>query len=426
MATLHANVWEETAVAPAAYPPLTESRRADVVVVGAGYLGLATALHLAQAGIHVIVVDAQEPGSGASGRNGGQVIPGFKYDPDELELMFGRERGERIWRFGAGTADVVFDLIARHRMRVPTRRAGWVQGIHSHKAVDKARRRAEQWQRRGVDVSYLDAATTAAIAGTELYLGGIIDRRGGAIQPLSFARELAKVTCEAGANIYAKTAVSRFDRMSDGWRLTCATGAVITARAAILATNAYSKQLVPGLDMSIVAANSLQVATEPLPEELRAYILPNGEVLSDTRKVIRYWRLDGEGRLLMGGRGPYREPNAESDWAHLIADIRALFPDLVKLRLTHRWGGRVAINLNFLPRLHEPSPGLLIAIGCQGRGVGLQTALGPELARRVLDSSYDMPFPITAIEPIPFHALKAVGASAMVGWYRFADRVGLS
>ena len=105
---------------------------------------------------------------------------------------------------------------------------------------------------------------------------------------------------------------------------------------------------------SIIAANSLQIATEPLPDELRSRILPHGEVLSDTRKVIRYWRLDDQGRLLLGGRGPYREPEAESDWQHLVRDLKTMFPALAHLRITHRWAGRIAIHPDFMPHLHEP------------------------------------------------------------------------
>ena len=115
--------------------------------------------------------------------------------------MFGRERGQRIWRFGGGTADFVFDLVAGHRMNVTTTRAGWVQGIHSEKAAVRARQRATQWQRRGADVDYLNATATAEILGTEQYHGSVIDRRGGALQPLSYARELARVASARGARI---------------------------------------------------------------------------------------------------------------------------------------------------------------------------------------------------------------------------------
>ena len=255
----HANVWEETAVAAPAVPALEGAHRAHVLIVGAGYLGLSAALHLAEAGVDVVVVDSHEPGWGASGRNGGQVIPGLKHDPGELEAMFGRERGERIWRFAGGAADVVFDLVARHRLDCHVRRAPWIQGIHSEKAAARARRRVADWKRRGAPVEYLDRAATAAISGTDIYIGAFADARAGALQPLSYVRELARAAIAAGARVYRGARVSTLQWEGNGWRAATAAGGDIRARIVLVATNAYADRLVPDLARSIVALNSLQI-----------------------------------------------------------------------------------------------------------------------------------------------------------------------
>ena len=130
-----ANLWEETAVPAPIVEPLDGAARADVLVVGAGYLGLSAALHIAEAGGDAIVLEAEAPGYGASGRNGGQLIPGLKYDPDDIEAALGRERGERLWRFAGGTADFVFDLVERLGLKAEARRTAWIQGVHSEKAA---------------------------------------------------------------------------------------------------------------------------------------------------------------------------------------------------------------------------------------------------------------------------------------------------
>jgi len=421
-----ANVWEETAVAAPAMPALAGSLRASVLVVGAGYLGLSAALHLAQAGVDVIVVDAEMPGWGASGRSGGQVIPGLKYDPGELEALFGRERGERIWRFAGATADVVFDLIARHRLDCGARRAPWIQGIHSRKAALRARRRVDEWAARGARVAYLDREQVAAIAGTGIYIGAFADYRGGALQPLSYVRELARVAIVAGARVRWGARVVALDAQGSGWRAVTASGATVDANSVLIATNAYSDALVPGLERSIVALSSLQIATAPIPPALRRTLLPNGETISDTRRVIRYWRLDDAGRLLMGGRGPYRETDSAHDWDHLARDVRRHFPALADIPFTHRWGGRVAVHVDYLPRLHRPRPGLLVAIGCQGRGIAWQTAMGGELARLAIDARYDPVLPLSPVRPIPFHSLKALGVATTIAAYRALDRFGFS
>jgi len=421
-----ANVWEETAVPAPAVPPLAGAHRAGVLVVGAGYLGLSAALHLALSGVDVIVVDAQMPGWGASGRSGGQVIPGLKYDPGELEAMFGRERGERIWRFAGATADFVFDLVARHQLDCGARRAPWIQGIHSPKAAVRARRRVDDWTKRGARVAYLEREQVAAIAGTDIYLGAFADHRAGALQPLSYVRELARVALAAGARVHRGARVVALDAQRPGWRAVAANGATVHADTVLVATNAYTDGLVPGLAQSIVALNSLQIATAPIPPALRRTLLPNGETIADTRRVIRYWRQDAEGRLLMGGRGPYREADSVHDWDHLARDVRRHFPALADIPFTHRWGGRVAVHVDYVPRLHRPRPGLLVAIGCQGRGIAWQTAMGAELARLAIDARYDPVLPFSPVRPIPFHPLKALGVAATIAAYRGLDRFGFS
>jgi len=422
----YANVWMETAVPAPVVPQLEGAHQASVLVVGAGYLGLSAALHLAQSGVDVIVVDAEAPGWGASGRNGGQVIPGLKYDPIELEAMFGRERGERIWRFAGAAADFVFDLVARHRLNCNARRAPWIQGIHSQKAADRARRRVDDWTKHGAPVEYLNRGQVAAIAGTDIYIGAFVDRRGGALQPLSYVRELARVVMGAGARLHTGARVIALDSERSGWLAVTANGATVRAGTVLMATNAYADGLVPGLARSIVALNSLQIATAPIPPPLRRTLLPNGETLSDTRRVIRYWRLDDDGRLLMGGRGPYGEAQLASDWDHLAGDVRKLFPALSDIPFTHRWGGRVAVHVDYLPRLHRPQPGLLVAIGCQGRGIAWQTAMGAELARLAINPHYDPVLPFSPVRPISFHALKALGVASTIAVYRALDRFGFS
>ena len=421
-----ANLWEETAVPALRFEPLVGAAHAKVLIIGAGYLGLSAALHIAEAGGDAIVLEAEAPGWGASGRNGGQLIPGLKHDPDEIEAALGRERGERLWRFAGRTADFVFALIERLGLKAEARRTAWVQGIHSEKAALRARARAEQWQSRGADVAYVEAPQAERLTGANIYVGAFVDRRAGCLQPLSYARELARAANSAGARIHGGSRVVSLDRRPGGWGARTASGAEVTADRILLCANAYSDALFPELPRSIVAATSLQIATEPLPEKLRSVILSGGEVLSDTRKAIRYWRLDAAGRLLMGGRGPYREPGPERDWAHLVREVNTLYPALRGIPFTHRWGGRVAIHPDYWPRLHQLRPGVFAAIGCQGRGIGWQTAMGAELARLAMDRTYEPVLPISPVQPIPFSRLKRIGVPVAVATMRVLDRLGLS
>jgi glycine/D-amino acid oxidase-like deaminating enzyme len=416
------SLWTATAAPVPPTPPLEESTAADVCIVGGGYAGLSTALHLAERGIRAVVLEAREPGWGASGRNGGQVIPGLKYDPDEIVGMLGAERGQRLTEFAGGTADLVFDLIEKHRMDVPQARNGWIQGAHTPAAVDLVKARAEQWSRLGAPVKFLDKPETARLLGTDKYAGGWLDGRGGAVQPLSYARGLAKAALAAGVRIHGETPVTQLVRAGARWSVETERGTTVTADRVVICTNGYTGDLWPQLRRTVIALNSYQVATEPLGDNLRRSVMPEGQVLSDTRKLLLYFRLDHEGRLLMGGRGPFREPKGERDWAHLVRVIGKMFPQLAGVPIAFRWCGRVAVTPDHLPHLHEPAPGLLIDIGCQGRGIGLQTAMGKAMAEYIATSDATaLPLPFTPIAPIPFHGLQRAYVGAVVTWYRLTD-----
>ncbi|MEE7439771.1 FAD-binding oxidoreductase [Methylobacterium oryzae] len=416
------SLWATTAAPAPDTPPLARSGLAEVVIVGGGFCGLSTALHLAERGIRPVVLEAQEVGYGGSGRNGGQVIPGLKYDPADLVARFGRERGERLARFAGGTADVVFDLIARHGMDVPHSRAGWIQGAHTEAGLAEVAKRAAQWADLGAPTRVLDRAQTEQLLGTDRYLGGWLDGRGGAIQPLSYARGLARAAQKAGATIHGGSPVTGLERTGSGWTVTTAQGERVTTGRVVLCTNGYTGGLWPNLARTVIAANSFQVATVPLTDNLRRSILPEGHVSSDTRKLLLYFRLDHTGRLLMGGRGPFREPRDPADWAHLERIVGKLFPQLDGIAFDHRWCGRVAITRDYLPHLHEPAPGLLIDIGCQGRGVGLQSAMGRAMAAYIATGDAgNLPLPLTPIEPLPLHGLNRLYVSAIIAWYRLRD-----
>jgi len=416
------SLWAATAPPAPPTPPLDASTRADVCVIGGGYCGLSAALHLAEQGANVVLLEAREPGWGASGRNGGQVIPGLKYDPAELLSMCGPERGRALVEFAGRTADSVFGLIDRRAMDVPHVRAGWIQGAHTGSGLRAAEQRSTQWAALGARTESLDRDEIARKLGTSAYLGGWVDRRGGAIQPLAFARGLARAAQAAGARVHGQTRAIDMEPYGARWRIATNRNFSVDAGRVLVATNGYTGDLVPGLRKTIVAVNSFQIATDPLSDNLLKTILPEGHVCSDTRKMLLYFRLDDQGRLLMGGRGSFGEPTRPEDWAHLERVLGKLFPQIKGAPIAHRWAGRVAVTRDFLPHLHEPAKGLLVDIGCMGRGVGLQTLLGKALANYLGSGrSSDLPLPIIPIEPIPLHALNRLYLAAVIAWCRMTD-----
>jgi glycine/D-amino acid oxidase-like deaminating enzyme len=415
------SAWTEVAEPRVDARPLAGDRRADVVVVGAGYTGLSAALHLAERGAEVVVLDAAQPGWGASGRNGGQIIPGLKHDPDELEHQFGHETGGRMWEIAGGAADFVFELIARHKIACHAERCGWIAAAPHRAALESLRSRTEQWRRRGAPVELLDAKRIAELTGTSGYAGGMLDRRAGALQPLAFVRGLAGAAQQAGATIHGGSLVRGLEVAPGGWRVDTQAGSV-TARSVILATNAYTDDLWPGLRRTVLPVQSYQVATRPLPEEVRRQVLPGGQVVSDLRRILFYFRLDPAGRLLMGGRGPLDDRGDPALFARLEAVARRFFPQIGVASWEHRWSGRVALTADHLPHLHEPRPGMLIGLGYNGRGVAMATVMGKLLADRALGASpAEIGWPVTPIEPIPLHRWRLPAMALVVHWKRFQD-----
>jgi glycine/D-amino acid oxidase-like deaminating enzyme len=419
-----ANLYQETAEAAVPTPPLDGDLRTELAVVGGGFTGLSTALHAAERGCAVVLLEAQEPGWGASGRNGGQVNPGLKHDPDIVERDFGVELGGRMVKFAGDAPAFVFDLIKRHDIRCESVQCGTLRAAVRPKHVAAVRALAEQYVRRGAPVEYLERTALERLTGTSRYVGGLLDRRGGALHPLSYARGLARAALKAGARIHGGTRVQRVDGSGADWALRTATGTV-TARHVVLATNGYTDGIWPDLRRTIVPVYGAIAATEPLQDPVAAQIMPGRTVLYESGAVTVYYRIDSAQRLLIGGRGPMHEVRATAEIAHILDYARKLWPALAPVAWTHAWGGRLAFTADHYPHIHAPAAGVWIALGYNGRGVALGTAMGRELAERVLDVRAAPNMPVTALKPIAFHGYWPLAVPAAIQIARLRDSLGL-
>ncbi len=418
------NLYEQTAEPAAATPPLASEANADVVVVGGGITGLSTALHLAERAVRVVLLEAEQPGWGASGRNGGQVNPGLKHDPDLVERDFGSELGARMVAFAGSAPGFVFDLIERLNIRCEQRRCGTLRAAAHPKHLARLRATAEQYARRGAPIEVLDRAAVERATGTDRYAGAMLDRRGGALNPLSYSRGLARAAQRAGAVIHGGTRALKLERAGQEWRVHASTGTV-TAAQIVLATNGYTDSIWPTLDRSLVPLFGSIAATEPLPEAIARSILPGGEVLYEVGTVTVYYRLDEARRLLIGGRGPMREIDVPTDIPHILRYAQRLWPALAAAHWTHGWGGRLGYTADQYPHVHEPAERVLVCLGYSGRGVAMASAMGGALAARIAGAARDFPLPITAIKPIAFQRYWPITVPAAILLARLADALGL-
>ncbi len=415
-------LWAATAPTGVDFPELQRALRTQVAIVGAGYTGLSAALHSVERGLDTALIDACGIGERASGLNGGQVIAGVKHDPDELLLRFGPRLGAAVIDSVGTAPDLVFDLIRRHGIACDAVRTGWIQAAISTPELQVLRARVAQWRRFGVDARLLDRDQTGQLTGAHGYCGAWLDPRGGTVQPLAYARGLARAAQRAGVRIYPRSPALRLDPHGSRWRIATPAGS-ITASQVIIATDAYADRLVDPLRRSLVPVPSFQVATAPLPAALRASILPQGQSVSDTGPLLRYFRLDAQGRLLMGSRGAFNQAPTPDSTRHLYQAVQQLFPRLRGIAFDFHWSGLVAITSDRLPHLHAMAPGMWAGLGYNGRGVAMATAMGRLLARLAAgDPAGELGFPITPLRPMRLHRFAHLGARMALQLLKLRDR----
>src|SRR3954465_8923270 len=256
------SLWAAGTPACPELPRLVGTAEADVVIIGAGFTGLSSALQLREANVDVAVVEAAEPGWGASGRNNGQVIPTLsRPDPEDIIARHGAV-GERFVALLRDSASVLFDVARRYQIQAEQEQSGWVQPVHSPGRIGIAERRVRQWSKFGAPVELLSREQTRAMLGSDAWFGGFWNRTGGHINPLALSRGLARVVVERGGRIYARSPAVSFERHNNRWLVKTAKGE-ISGRALILATNAYtgefSKSLAPRIAHEVMPVLSWQM-----------------------------------------------------------------------------------------------------------------------------------------------------------------------
>ena len=419
------SLYAETAAPALTLPALDTDRNVPVAIIGGGFAGLSTALHLAEHGVEAIVLEAHEPGWGASGNNGGQLNPGLKLDPDTIEAEFGTDLGARMIAFSYNTPVFTLDLIRRLGIACDARQNGTLRAAYHEPHAAALQATATQCIRRGMPVRVLDRNELRKMTGTDRYVRAMFDSRGGDVHPLNYARGLARAALSAGASIYAQTPAIALSREGTRWRI-ATPRAMVRAEKVLIATNGFTGELWPGLSRTIVPVFSSIAATEPLPDEVARQIMPTRSVLYESGHITVYYRIDASNRLLMGGRGPMhwiRDPGAV---AYLVRYAVKLWPMLRGIAWTHGWNSRLAMTADHYPHLHEPAPGLLAYLGCNGRGVALASAMGQQLAKRLTGGeTAQIDMPITAIKPIRLHAAWPIAVRGVVLVGRIRDRLGL-
>ena len=415
-------LWAVTAPDPPGTRPLDGENKADVVIIGGGYTGLSAALHLAESGTDALVLEAKTIGYGGAGRNVGLVNAGLWLMPDDVPKLVGREHGEQLISILGKSPDLVYGLVEKHGMECEAVRNGTLHCADSSAGLKALMQREEQWQRRGEPVTLLKAEEAALLIGSTAFKGALLDKRAGTVQPLAYARGLAGAALKAGARIHTESPVTGLTRTGSRWKVTTARGMVM-AQTVLVATHGYSEFAFKHQEKAIVPFNFFQFSTPPLPEEVRKTILPQRHGAWDTNLILASYRMDKDGRLIVGSVGNLEPGGFAIQKAWTQRTIAKSFPQVGPVNLEHGWYGCIAMTTNHIPRFHVMDKNLFMVTSYNGRGIGPGTVFGKLLARYALSGDEkEIPLPLTPFKPIPFRWLRGAFYETGSRLYHFIQR----
>ncbi len=374
--------YHATANAHPERPALQGEVAADICVIGGGFTGLSAALHLAERGYSVALVEANKIGWGASGRNGGQLHSGQRRDQYYLERTYGKDQAKRLWNLGMEARELCKTLIKKHQIDCAFA-DGLVHGIHKRRYLDEERAYVDHLHKvYGYDdIITFDAAETADALGTDHYHGGWRDGGAGHLHPLNYALGLADAAERAGATLYENTTARQIEHGNPSTIVT--ESGSIRAGIVVLAGNGYMAGFDVETESRVMPINNFVLATEPLGEDRAKALIPGNEAASDTRFVVNYWRLSADRRMLFGGGENYSSTFPADLKGFVRKYMLKIYPQLADARIDYAWGGTLAVTMTRLPFIRRLSPTCYCAAGYSGQGVGTAAFAGKVIAEAI-------------------------------------------
>lgn len=414
--------WYVATAEDTSYPVLDDAHHTDVCIIGGGYTGLGAAIELSWQGIHVTLLDSARIGSGASGRNGGQIHTGQRIDPEKMADILGEDAARQLWDISEDAKASLHALIREHHIDCDLKH-GLVHAWHKpgYEADDRAY--ADFVARYGYDkIRLLDKAEVAEELGTDVYHGGSFDAGGGHLHPLKLAQGMARVAAAQGAQIFENSHVLSYRKIAKGIHLHLENGFIVTCQRLLICGNGYMEGLSEEIDSHVMPINNFILTTEPLDDSA---ILPHDYAASDSRFVVNYWRKTPDNRLLFGGGENYVPWFPKDIRAFVRRNMLKVYPQLADVKISHGWGGTLAITMSRASFVRSLAPGVWTSAGYSGQGVVLAPYFGKLLARAVTGNAHDIDLLSRLPTPAFFggRALRWPALVAGLSYYALRDRL---
>lgn len=421
-APLEPSLWYATAAAAPSTSELDGPVEADICVIGGGYTGLSTALHLAEAGVDVVLLEAKAIGFGGSGRNAGHCTPTFHvYEIPAIRKMLGEPFAERLIRRQTDGANLVFDLIRRHGIDCEGVQTGYVQAAHAPGVMAKMERRCGYYRSVGKATRMLGRDEVERLTGSPRYYGGWFHPEGGHLNPLGYARGLARAAMEKGARIYTGSPAESLQPEGGGWRVETPRGSV-KARKVVCGTGAYTTDFWPGLKDTFRTLGVAVMATQPLSDNLRKTIAPDNNTVVDSRGDAMIYKYNKDGRLVTSVFIEGRRGGDRAYTEKLMRDkLHYLLPQLTEIDWQYYWVGALDMQPKTFPRLFKLGDNIVASLGYSGRGVPTGTMMGTVLADWARGTpEAELALPLEPLTAAPFYM--RVAPRVLLPWYRFRDQ----
>ena len=404
---------------------LKESLETDVCIIGAGFTGLSSAIHLAEAGLDVVLLDAHRPGWGASGRNGGQVSSGQRVSQLSLEKDYGDIMAKKLWQISQDAKDLVTNLILKYKIKCDLK-PGIIHACLNDWEVKEEHKDVENLQNTygHKNISSLDKTEIQSIIGSKKYLGGSIDWSSAHLHPLNYALGLADAANEKGVKIYEHSLVEKIEH---GEKTVVKTEhGLVTATHTILACNGYLGNLNRVVNKKVMPINNFIGSTEVLDDEIRSNILNKDVAVADSKFVVNYFRMSSDNRLLFGGGETYayKFPNNLDEIVR--KPMLNIFPQLKNINFDYSWGGTLAITMKRMPFLTKLNHNTYNASGYSGSGVAMATMAGKIISEEIL-SDHDRFDVMSAVKTPNFPGgsnLRSPLLALAMTWYKIRDDLG--